>query len=318
MNRIITLTATILVAFALLVPVALAAEPFDQTGRILIAAKADVTVPAGEQADLVVVVEGVATIEGTVNTLVTVDGTAVLSGADVESIVAVGSDVQLQAGTVVAGDVMTIDATVQQTGDAAVLGEMTDLRASLVAVGAILAPAFILFWLGIGLATIVAGLLLAGLASRQVRMAEQVIAREPILTLVVGVLGLIVIPVVAIALMVSVIGAPLGLGVMFQLWPLIAFVGYLVAGIWIGEWLLGRVQPGVRRERPYLAATIGVLLLQLVAIVPVLGLLAALASLFGFGALLLLAWRTLTSRPSTADPVRGATATTASATGGGA
>ena len=107
------------------------------------------------------------------------------------------------------------------------------------------------------------------------RTAEQVIAREPILTLVVGVLG-----------------------VMFLLWPLVAFIGYLVAGIWVGEWVLRRVQPSVIRTRPYLAATIGVLLLQLVSIVPVLGLLAALASLFGFGAVLLLAWRTLTARPS--------------------
>jgi len=108
-----------------------------------------------------------------------------------------------------------------------------------------------------------------------VRTAEQVIAREPILTLVVGVLG-----------------------VMFLLWPLVAFIGYLVAGIWVGEWVLRRVQPSVIRTRPYLAATIGVLLLQLVSTVPVLGLLAALASLFGFGAVLLLAWRTLTARPS--------------------
>ena len=37
MNRVLTLGAAVLAAFVLLVPVALAAEPFDETGRILIA-----------------------------------------------------------------------------------------------------------------------------------------------------------------------------------------------------------------------------------------------------------------------------------------
>ena len=308
MRRVITLVAAVIVATVFLVPVAIAAEPFEQTGRVLMAAQADVTVPAGEQADLVVVVDGVATIEGTVNTLITVDGSAILTGADVESIVAVGSEVRLEAGSVVAGDVMTVDATVVLSDDAAVLGETWNLRASLVAFGAPLAPAFFLFWIGMGLSAIVAGLLLAGLASRQVRMAEGVIRREPVRTLAAGILGLVVFPILAFVLMMSVIGAPLGFGMLFQLWPLIAFVGYLVAGIWIGEWLLGRVQPGVVRERPYLAATTGVLLLQLVAVIPVLGLVAAIASLFGFGAVLLLGWRTLTSRPSMPTAIPGAAA----------
>ena len=292
-------------ALVVLTPAAVAAEPFEETGRVLVSVGGDVTLPAGEEADVVVVVEGTATVEGQVKTVVAVNGSAVLTGAQVESIVAVGSEVQLNAGTVVTADVMTLDSPVEQTGDAAILGEITDLRASLIGVGAILAPVFVMFWLGMGLATIVAGLLLAGLASRQVRMTEQLISREPVPTFLVGLLGLVVIPASAIALMVTVIGVPLGLGVMFQLWPLIAFVGYLVAGIWIGDWLLVRLQPGVVRERPYLAATIGVLLLQLVALVPVLGVVAAIASLFGFGALLLLSWRTLTSRPSAGQAAAG-------------
>ena len=57
-------------------------------------------------------------------------------------------------------------------------------------------------------------------------------------------------------------------------------------------------QPGAVRDRPYFAAAIGVVVLQLIAIVPVVGIITAVASLFGFGAVLLLAWRTLTFRPS--------------------
>ena len=65
------------------------------------------------------------------------------------------------------GDVRTLDSPVHQTGDAVVQGEIADIQTSLFALGAVLAPAFVLFWLGFGLATIVAGLLLAGLASRR-------------------------------------------------------------------------------------------------------------------------------------------------------
>ena len=63
---------------------------------------------------------------------------------------------------------------------------------------------------------------------------------EPVLTLLVGLAGLVVIPLVAILAMITVVGAPLGLAILFVVWPAAAFAGYLVAGIWIGEWLLGR------------------------------------------------------------------------------
>ncbi len=98
-------------------------------------------------------------------------------------------------------------------------------------------------------------------------------------------------------------GAPLGLGILFGLWPLTAFLGYLVAAIWIGDWILRRTSPGTVRERPYLAAVIGILIMQLLAIIPFV---SGIASLFGFGAVLLLAWRTFRQggvpAASVADP----------------
>ena len=69
-------------------------------------------------------------------------------------------------------------------------------------------------------------------------------------------------------LTVTVIGAPLAFGIAFGLWPLAAFVGYLVAGIAIGDWIVGRLSPGVTRERPYLAAVVGLLVLEVVSILP--------------------------------------------------
>jgi len=66
----------------------------------------------------------------------------------------------------------------------------------------------------------------------------------------------------------------------------------VVTGIWVGDWLLHRAV-GDPARRPYIEATIGVLILAIVSAIPILGFLAAIASLFGFGAVLLLVWRTL-------------------------
>jgi hypothetical protein len=50
----------------------------------------------------------------------------------------------------------------------------------------------------------------------------------------------------------------------------------------------------------------GLLLLQLIGIVPVLGIVSGIVSLFGFGAVLVISWRTLTAgrtgAPSVAAP----------------
>src|SRR4029078_8422521 len=129
--------------------------------------------------------------------------------------------------------------------------------------GGCVAPAFVLFMLGFALVTLVAGLALAALASRQVRSAESLISREPGQTLLVGIAGLVVIPAVAILSMITVIGAPLGLSILFVVWPAAAYAGYLVAGIFIGEWLLNR-NVAERPGRPYLAAIGGVIVLEII------------------------------------------------------
>jgi hypothetical protein len=295
MKRIVGVVLALAASLIVLAPVAFAAGPDADEGRVVLSVRGDYTLPAGDRADVIVVVDGAATIAGDVDTLVVVEGSAVLDGARARTIWAIRSDVELGAGTVVTGDVRTLDSPVHQTGDAAVHGEIADIQTSLFALGAVLAPAFLLFWLGFGLATIVAGLLLAGLASRQVRMTEQVISREPALSFLAGLLGLVVFPVAAVLLMITIIGAPLGLGVLFGLWPLLAYVGYLVIGIWIGEWLLTRSATATLPDRPYLAAAIGLVLLQLMGIVPIVGIASGIASIFGFGAVLVVAWRTLTA-----------------------
>ena len=93
---------------------------------------------------------------------------------------------------------------------------------------------------------------------------------------------------------------------LFVVWPLVGLLGYIVAGIWVGDWVLGRMYPGMVRERPYLASIVGLIVLTVLGIFPPL---PAIASLFGYGAVLLLAWRTFrghgtaAANISTAAPV---------------
>jgi hypothetical protein len=302
MRRILIILAGIVLALGLAAPV-LAADPKPTGGPVLMAFNGDITVQPDQHADVVMVTDGTAIVAGHVETLVVIDGTARLTGATVDTIGAVGGTVSIDAASTVTGDVRTLGSTVSIDPAATVKGEVTSLERDITAATAVLAPMALLFMLGLVLVTVVAGLALAALAARQVRSAEQLISREPGGVLLSGLAGLVLVPIVAILAMITVLGAPLGFALMFMVWPAAAFAGYLVAGIWIGEWLLNRSDRPAP-ERPYVAAVVGLLILQVVSLVPFVG---AIASLFGFGAVLVLAWRVFRGTPVT--PTLGATPT---------
>lgn len=302
-HRPVAMLLGLVIGLFLLTPLAVAAEELPHSGRILISTQGDVTLPAGEQADLVLVTNGTAHIAGDANTVVVIDGAADLTGATAETLVVIRGQATVDATSVVLGDIMTLDASTSVDPATAVGGRIRDLAPDIAGIGFVLGPALVLLYIGFALAAIAAALLLAGLAARQVRSAETLIKREPLLTAGVGLLGLFVPIVFLVLLTVTVIGAPLAFGIAFGLWPLAAFIGYLVAGIAIGDWIVGRLSPGVTRERPYLAAIVGLVVLEVVGILP---LVSAVATLFGYGAVLLLAWRTLRGEPagsSTAVPL---------------
>lgn len=289
MKRVVAAVLAVLLLALAAAPAVLAAEPsVTHGGRVLISTDGDITIGPSEQADFVLVVRGTARVAGSVNTIVVIDGAAELTGATAESIVAVRSPVELGAGTRVLGDVRTFDALVHKTGDASVGGSVRDLAADVAGLGLILAPALVLVYIGFALAMIVAGLALAGLAARQVRAAGALIAHEPMQVLVAAILGVFV-PIAVIALLfVSIVGIPLAIALIVGVWPAVALLGYLVAGIWLGELIVTRMWPTTRRERPYLAAVVGLVVLQLFAVWPPIGF---IASLFGYGAVTLAAWR---------------------------
>jgi hypothetical protein len=309
MKRIVAAAASLLVVSLLAAPVVLAADPLPHTGRVLVSTGGDFTLPAGDQADAVIVVNGTATIEGQVNSVVIVDGVLNLNGATAETVVAIRSPLNLGTGTVVRGDVLKLDSLVTKTGNAAIDGGIRDIGSDLAGIGFVLIPLFFLLFIGFAIATIVGGLVLAALASRQVRAAEALISHEAGQVVLAAVAGIFLPILVIVGLFVTVVGAPLGVALLIGVWPVVALLGYLVAGIWIGDFILERTSSGFR-ERPYLAAVVGLVILQASSIFPPIPM---IASFVGYGAVLLLAWRTfrhersgeVLAMPSAAAPMPG-------------
>jgi hypothetical protein len=271
--------------------VALAADDLATTGRVVFVTGGDVEIAAGEQADAVIVISGDVEIAGTVNGLVVIDGTArTLTGATLDTVGVVNGTVELSAGTTVLGDVLELNSTVHRAEGVAVGGTVKDVAGDVAGFILFMGFAALAVWIGVGVATVLVGLLVAGLAARQARSATALISHQPGRTFLVGLLAVIVAPIAAILAMFTIIGIPAGLGLLLVIWPAAAFIGYIVAAIWLGEWILGRRADGPRADRPYAAATVGLLAAFVLGLIPIV---TAILSIFGIGAVVLAAWRTL-------------------------
>jgi hypothetical protein len=313
MQRLLLVVAAAAMLLGLTAPAVLAADPLPRTGSVLVSVNHAVDVPAGDHLDTLVVAGGDARISGDVRTIVVVRGTATLTGATTETLVVVNGSADLQAGTTVLGNVRTLNGVVTQQAGATVQGSVRsvdmDLAAVLTAFGVLLIPLFILLFVGMLLAMVAAALFVAAFAGRQVRATGALMRREPGPVLIAGILGSVALPLIAVLLIATVVGAPIGLAVFFVLLPAMAFLAWVVAAIWIGDWMVVRMRGAVEPDRPYLASVLGVIVLGAAGMLPFV---TAIATLFGFGALLLAAWRMLrhegspVGAASTALPAGGA------------
>jgi hypothetical protein len=300
MNRFFGIVSAMLLGLLILVPVASAAEPFNDVQHLILSNGGDVTVPAGQHVDLLVVVDGTGTIAGDADGVVVVNGTATFTGGQAASVIAVYSTVSLDAGSSVSGDIRTYQSTVDQAGGATVGGKVIDGANDIDWTGVAAATTALAFLVLLGLVILglAAGLTAAAVASDQVRGAGSLISREPGMTLVAAFAGLFGIILVSLLAMITVVGIPLGLAILIVVLPAVAFAGWLVVAIWIGERILERLTPQVTRERPYLAAVLGVLVLDVLSIVPFVG---GIVAFFGFGAVVLYMWRAFRGHSAPAE-----------------
>jgi hypothetical protein len=259
----------------------------------MILSGADATLAADESVDLLIIYNGTAQIQGDASVIWVLNGTANLVGGNAGSVVAIQSEVTLDSASTVSGDIRTFESEVTGTTATTVVGGIRDFGLDMLVMGwREWMPALFLIYVAFAVSAVMAGLVLAGLAGRQVRAAGALITKEPVMVVVAGVVGLMAIMTAGILATISVVGIPFALGLFALVLPGLFLVGYLVSGIWLGERIL--TQSPISPERPYRAALVGLTIVGVVSLIPMVG---GLIAFVGFGAVMVLSWRVVRGEP---------------------
>lgn len=299
MNRLIGIATAMLLGLFVLVPVAAAAEPWGRAEPLVIASGTDITLPANQHVNLVVVFGGHARIEGDARAIAVFGGTVDLVGARSEGIVTYQGTVNLDAASIVSGDIRSMNSSITGATAATLTGRIRDIGADMALGWLWIGPALLLIYAAFAISAIAAGVAAAGLAGRQIRSATSLIRTEPLPVIAAAFAGLFGLIAVSIIAIVTVVGIPFGIGLLALALPFLYLAGYIVAGIWIGEQILGRSGAGAIGERPYLAALVGLSIVGVVSLLPPVG---GLLAFLGSGAIVLAMWRV--ARGATADDLR--------------
>jgi hypothetical protein len=209
--------------------------------------------------------------------------------------------VRLTEGARVEQDVLLYNANAVQDQGATVVGGIHNQWG-----GFRISPAFLFgLWLSITVAVLAAGLAFAAFGGRQLNAATVALTTHVGPTVLTALVIAVLFPVLAFLLMFTIIGMPLGMGLLMFVLPVLWFVGYLVFGAGIGTALF-RTFGRTILVHPYLPVITGLLILQLIALVPFVGgVIAFFAGLIGAGALGYQAWLGLRGTPTerpTAQP----------------
>ena len=280
--RVRSVVAAVLSTFAclvVLVPGALAQddEGPDIDDQIVITGR--LAVPEGETVEHAVIFNGPATIEGTVGqSLIVFNGRTEILGAVAGDLVVFNGDVVLRSGSRVGGDVVSRQAPQVEDG-ATIGGDIEDLQGrwnywDATFIGRLA------WWLAFTVSTLVLGMALLLLASPGLDAVSIRALRDRLGgTIGFGLLVFVLLPVVAVVLLVTIVGIPLGIFLVLAL-ALVYSIGYVVGALAIGRL---PVKPPTSR---YLAFLAGWGALRVLALIPFVGGLAWLvATVLGLGTL---------------------------------
>jgi hypothetical protein len=246
----------------------------DADTHVVLTGRAEVR--AGERVETVVILDGPAVIDGHAEgAVVALNGDIRVSGTVEEAVVALNGRATIANGARVGGDVVSSKAPVVEPA-ATVEGETRTVRFSLRALGFLF---WLLWWVAVTISLFVLGILLLALAPAAMAASQLVARNEPGRVVGWGLLIAVGLPVVSVLVMLTVVGIPLGLVALLAL-ALVYATGYVVAAL-----ALGRTMVKEPRGRS-LAFLAGLVVLRLVGLIPFVGgLVTFVASAFGVGAL---------------------------------
>ena len=239
------------------------------TGQLLI--EADRTV------DTAVIFNGHATIEGTVREdLFVLNGDTEISGTVNGDVVVFNGAVAVRSSAEIGGDLVT-QSTPQVEDGATIRGSQTNVATKFDYDIGGFAGRFV-WWLGYTVSVLILGLLLLAFAPHLDEAVVETIRARLGSSIGWGVALFFLLPIAAVLLLVTVVGIPLGLFVLFAL-ALIYTIGYTVATHGEGRLVM-------RTSSRYVAFLVGLVILRALALIPVVGgLLWLLATAWGLGLL---------------------------------
>jgi hypothetical protein len=243
-----------------------------------------VTVPQGERVGEVVVFSGRVEVDGVVTgDVVVFEGSVMVTGQVDGSVIAADGVIRLAGSARVGGDVLASeDVRIRQgakVGGDARGATRFSLEAPLAVLGKLLGPVAVSF------SVLLVGLALVFLAPRGADAVAEALTEAPLASLGWGVLAAVTVPIVSVALVVSVLGFPLGLALFLSLG-----LWWLVGLTW-AAWCAGRglVRAPRGRSTAFLS---GWAILAAVGLVPIVNAAAwTLAPILGLGAMLVAVWR---------------------------
>jgi len=155
----------------------------------------------------------------------------------------------------------------------------------------------VFWWIIWRISELITGFLLIALFAKQMNAFKEAATRSFLKTIGVGLLAFIVIPIIALLFVVTIVGLPLTL-VLTAFYVVALFLASNFTGLPFGEGIL-RLFKKQGPISPYLAMTVGVILIQLLETVPYFGTLVLLvAAWVGLGSILLGGYRLTEKLPA--------------------
>jgi cytoskeletal protein CcmA (bactofilin family) len=273
MKRIVVIA---LLLFCWVLPASASAASSDD--RVVIVG--DVLVDRDTTAGDILVADGDVTIRGTVDGDVVVgDGDVTIRGKVTGDVLTLAGQAILGRRAQVDGDLVYADEKPQVASGAQVGGKVKKVEPSDVGLGLSIG-----IWVAVTVSTLLLGLLLLLLFPKAADAVARTSKVRTGLSILVGVLAFLLVPALGVVLLITVVGIPLGVGLLLAVLPLYG-LAYTASAFVVGRLIL-------KKSARILAFVVGLVILRALALIPFAGALVwVLATIFGLGALLAAALR---------------------------
>ena len=277
-RRTLGVAAALCLGFVALAPAAVAQVDDGPDTDDWVVLNGRLLVPEGETVQFAVIFNGNATIDGSVaETLVVFNGRTEITGTVGEDVIVFNGDVVLRSGSRVGGDVIS-RADPQIEDGATVGGSVDDLARRWDFYDVTFVGRFA-WWIAYTVSTLVLGLVLLLLAPRLDPASVRALRTQLAGTIGFGLLWFVLLPIVAVLLLVTIVGIPLGLFLLLAL-ALVYSVAYVVGVLAIGRLVVKET------SSRFVAFLAGWAAFRALALVPFVGGIAfAVAAVLGLGTL---------------------------------